>query len=56
MDALQKITVSAHARREEQIIVCENLISAELAKLKLDISSRNVQNYPDQGNDPLATV
>ena len=56
MDALQKITASAHARREEQIIICENLILAEVAKLELDLSSRDEQKYPDQGNDPLATV
>jgi glutamyl-tRNA reductase len=56
MDALQKITESAHARREEQIIICENLITTEIAKLELDIISRDSQNYPDQGNDPLATV
>ena len=56
MDALQKITASAHARREEQIIICENLILAEVKKLELDLSSRDEQKYPDQGNDPLATV
>ena len=56
MDALQKITASAHTRREEQIIICENLILAEVAKLELDLSSRDEQKYPDQGNDPLATV
>ena len=56
MDALQKITASAHARREEQIIICENLISKEIAKLEFDIISRDSQKYPDQGNDPLATV
>ena len=56
MDALQKITASAHARREEQIIICENLIITEIDKLELDIISRDSQNYPDQGSDPLATV
>ena len=56
MDALQRITVSAHARREEQIIICEDLISAEVAKLELDISSRNTQKYSDQGDDPIPTV
>ncbi len=56
MDALQKITVSAHARREEQIIICEDLISTEVAKLELDIGSRNIQKYPEEGNDPLTTV
>tara|TARA_B100001250_G_scaffold270158_1_gene233168 strand:- start:2333 stop:3409 length:1077 start_codon:yes stop_codon:yes gene_type:complete len=56
MDALQKITVSAHARREEQIIICEDLISTEVAKLELDIGSRNIQKYPEEGNDSLTTV
>ena len=56
MDALQRITVSAHARREEQIIICEDLISTEVAKLELDISSRSTKKYPDQGDDPLPTV
>ena len=56
MDALQRITASARARREEQIEVCEGLIRKLMNEHSSDRSIKGVDGYTEDGNDTVAIV
>ena len=53
MDALQRITASARARREEQITICEELIFKLIKEHSSERKIENIENYTDDGSDPV---
>ena len=56
MDALQRITGSARARREEQIEICEGLIRKLMNKHLPERSINGVDGYTEDGKDTVAIV
>ena len=53
MDALQRITASARARREEQITICEELIFKLIKEHSSERKIENIEKYTDDGSDPV---
>ena len=56
MDALQRITASARARREEQIEICDGLILKLMNEHSSGRSIKGVDGYTEDGNDTVAIV